>query len=56
MKRGAERQLIKDEFEEFEDGHIEPEARLTDPDDTHGSLIFHSQRRIQVSKKLPTTF
>ena len=32
MKRGAERQLTKDEFEE---GNVEPEARLPDPDDTH---------------------
>ena len=30
MKRGAERQLTKDEYE---DG-VEPEARLADPDDT----------------------
>lgn len=37
MKRGAERQLTKDEFE---DGNVEPEARLVDPDDTHAvSLI-----------------
>lgn len=38
MKRGAETQLTKDEFE---DGNVEPEARLADPDDTHTvSLIF----------------
>ena len=54
MKRGAERQLTKDEFE---DGNIEPEARLADPDDTHTvHSCSYSQRRIQVSKKLPTKF
>lgn len=36
MKRGAERQLTKDEFE---DGDVEPEARLVDPVDT---TWFHS--------------
>lgn len=35
MKRGAERQLTKD------DGDFEPEARLADLDNTYGSLIHH---------------
>ena len=34
MKRGAERQLTQDDFE---DGNVEPEARLADPDDTCGN-------------------
>ena len=36
MKRGAETQLTK---AEFEDGNVEPEARLVDPVDT---TRFHS--------------
>jgi len=31
MKRGAESQLTKEEIEE---GYVEPEARLSDPDDS----------------------
>jgi hypothetical protein len=36
MKRGAERQMTK---EDFKDGDVQPEARLADPDDIFGSLI-----------------
>jgi NUP50 (Nucleoporin 50 kDa) len=41
MKRGAERQLTRDEFE---DGDVEPEARLADPDEK--SLAHLSQHII----------
>lgn len=52
MKRGAERQLTRDEFE---DGDVEPEARLADPDEkpiTHLSQhIVNVRYRFQKSSR-----
>jgi len=53
MKRGAERQLTKDEFE---DGDVEPEARLADPDEKQLTHSPYSQQQMPGSKRLPTKF
>lgn len=52
MKRGAERQLTRDEFE---DGDVEREVRLAIPDEKRLTHLSHSQRWMwRVSKRLPT--